>query len=188
MYVPMSVLCELWMTPFLKNIFNVNNHTAAYGGTMICIGMAVGGMIYPKFINTKRPTDRVILYGSLLSTTLFLTVPFFSYITLMYAFGLLFLSGVAMGAQVLCFNWAKEKTPTYFNGTAMALTNAIVMIGGIIFQPLMGHILDLTWIGGINAEGVRIYDAQSYQYAMISVPVCFLISSAIIFFGKQKKI
>ncbi len=186
MYLPMSVLCELWMTPFLKNVFSIHNHTAAYGGTMICIGMAVGGLIYPKFINERRSTDHIILYGSLLSTILFSTIPFFNYTTLSYAFGLLFLSGVVMGAQVLCFNWAKEKTPVYFSGTAIALTNAIVMIGGIIFQPLMGHILDFTWTGGINTEGVRIYTVQSYQYAMASIPLCFLISSLVVFMNKKK--
>ncbi len=55
----------------------------------------------------------------------------------------------------------------------MVLTNAIVMIGGIIFQLLMGHILDLTWTGEVDTGGVRLYSVASYPYAMASIPYVF---------------
>jgi hypothetical protein len=103
MYLPMSVLCELWMTPFLKNVFDVSSHMAAYGVTMICIGMSIDGIIYPKFIRDNRPTDQTILYGPLLPTILFGTISFFVHTTLIYAFGLLFLAGIAMGGQGVMF-------------------------------------------------------------------------------------
>ena len=65
------------------------------------------------------------------------------------------------------------------------MTNFLVMLSGLIFQPLLGYILDLFWTGRLDAVGVRIYDIHSYRYAILTIPVSLLLSLLLIHFMKD---
>lgn len=48
------------------------------------------------------------------------------------------------------------------------------MLSGIIFQPLLGIILDVSWQGQLNGDGTRFYGEEAYQTAMMAIPLCFI--------------
>jgi hypothetical protein len=114
---------------------------------------------------------------SALSTAIiFFGISCAQHLPLSLMFGLLFTAGLTIGGQVLCFTCAKNNTTHEISGTTVAFTNAVVMMSGVIFQPLLGLLLDFAWDGNITATGIRIYSHQSYQIAMMAVPVCLFIS------------
>jgi len=115
---------------------------------------------------------------------LFVFHPYLSY-TAMYT--TLFIFGLSTSAQVLVFAAGKELNSEKMAGTSIALINGFVMIGGLVFQPLIGWILDLEWHGKM-AHGLRVFSAHDYEHAMLVIPVCMLISVACCLFLKRDRI
>jgi hypothetical protein len=59
------------------------------------------------------------------------------------------------------------------------------MMSGVIFQPLLGELLDWRWDGAMGADGVRIYTESAYQTAMIAIPVGIAVGWALLHFVKE---
>jgi hypothetical protein len=59
--------------------------------------------------------------------------------------------------------------------TAAAFTNFLVSCGDALIQPFVGFLLDVKWTGGIK-EGVRVYSASSYQFALSVLPIALLLA------------
>lgn len=76
---------------------------------------------------------------------------------------LLFLGGVFCGAQMLSFAIAKEGQDKSTTGTVTAFVNMIGIGAALIFQPLVGSLIDLT--GGNHA------------LALSSVPICLALAA-----------
>ena len=86
-------------------------------------------------------------------------------------------------AQILTFPISREISPPNLTGTALAINNMMVMIGGL-FVPLIGMLLDHFW-GGQIVDGVRIYSVENYQLALALLPIGFLIAAVLSFFLKE---
>lgn len=56
---------------------------------------------------------------------------------------------------------------------------------GLIFQPILGKILDISWSGEIAENGIRIYSLENYQYAILVLVAMFIISFIMLFFLKD---
>lgn len=176
MYVPISSFAELWAVPFLMTSLEVNNEWASFASTMVFIGMAAGSPIIAKLAFRQKSYVKMMKMSAIASTACFLIGSYAQSIGYFPTVAALFLGGLWLGGQVLCFSIVKERIPNQVSGTAMAYTNAIVMLSGVIFQPLMGWFLDRGWTGSLDGAGARIYSVADYQQAILAVPACLLIS------------
>ena len=93
----------------------------------------------------------------------------------------LFVFGLGSGAQSVSFAVVKDNNPPNLVGTASGFNNLSVLVGGAIFQPLVGIFLHrsetLHWIN--NAP---VYSLKAYQWALMVMPVSYLISLLIVQF------
>ena len=176
MYVPISSFAELWAVPFLMNSLEVNNEWASFASTMVFIGMAIGSPIIAKLAFKQKSYIKMMKMSAIASAVCFFVGSYAQSIGYFPTVAALFVGGLWLGGQVLCFSVVKERTSNQISGTAMAYTNAIVMLSGVIFQPLMGWILDRGWTGSVDNAGARMYSAANYQQAIYAVPVCLLLS------------
>ncbi len=176
MYVPISSFAELWAVPFLMSSLEVNNEWASLASTMVFIGMAVGSPIIAKLAFRQKSYIKLMKMSALASAVCFLIASYAKSIGYFPTVAALFFAGLWLGGQVLCFSVVKERIPNQISGTALAYTNAILMLSGVIFQPFMGWILDRNWAGSLDSAGARIYSAMDYQQAIFAVPVCLLLS------------
>jgi MFS family permease len=96
-----------------------------------------------------------------------------------------FFLGVFCGAHPLCFALGKENSPNQFSGTAVAVTNTLIMLGGLIFQPVVGKLLDKHAVNVMLQDGVPIYSAQDYTYALSIIPIGLMISIFLSFMLKE---
>ncbi len=174
MYVPISSFAELWAVPFLMSALEVNNEWASFVNTMIFIGMAVGSPIIAKFAFKQKSYIKIMKFSAIASAVCFFIGSYAQSIGYFPTIIAMFIGGLWLGGQVLCFSVVKERVPNQVSGTALAYTNAIVMLSGVIFQPTMGWILDNGWTGMLDSEGARIYSAADYQQAIFAVPACLL--------------
>ncbi|MCE2716587.1 MAG: MFS transporter [Pseudomonadota bacterium] len=176
MYVPVSSFAELWAVPFLMNSLAINNEWASFANTMIFIGMAVGSPIIAKLAFKQKSYIKLMKVSAIACAVCFLIGSYAQSIGYFPTLIALFVGGLWLGGQVLCFSVVKERVPNQASGTAMAYTNAIVMLSGVIFQPMMGWLLDRGWTGDLDGAGTRIYSAADYHQAVLAVPACLALS------------
>ena len=185
MYVPLCAFAELWGTPFMMNLYNVDNETAAFAGTMVYLGFALGSLLGPLFSNYIKSRRLVMLGSSVLTIIPFVGVIYIPDLPYNVSLILLLLAGLVCGAQILYFGVAKEMNPDKYSATAIGFTNAGVMASGLIFPTLLGYILDSVWDGAISADGIPIYSVNDYQQALLTVPVCMLMAFIIMLFVRE---
>lgn len=176
MYVPITSFAELWGVPFLIKSLDISNEAASFANTMIFIGMAIGSPLIAKLALKENSYIKIMKKSSIVVTFSFLLVAFCERFGYYPSLLLLLFTGIWLGGQVLCFSVVKKRVPNQISGTAMAYTNSIVMLGGVIFQPLMGFVLDMGWNGNLDNLGSRLYTVEAYQHAILAVPVCMLLS------------
>lgn len=174
MYVPISAFAELWGVPYLMKAHNVNNEVASMASAMVFIGMALGSPLGAALSNKIQSRLNVMSWSALATLAVFSVVIYVPNIPLSLTFGLLFLAGLFCGGQILYFAAAKEINPPSYSGTTIGFTNSLVMVSGVIFQPLLGKILDLAWDGVTAADNTPIYSLNDYQQALTTVPCCLL--------------
>ena len=97
---------------------------------------------------------------------------------------LLFLYGVFSGTELIVFIMAKENSGAQLSGTVFAATNMIVTLGGVIFQPLVGKLLDTFGDSGM-VNGELIYTVVDYQVALSILPISLLLVTIAAFFLKD---
>ncbi|WP_010300890.1 MFS transporter [Candidatus Odyssella thessalonicensis] len=187
MYVPISAFCELWAVPFLMEKYGVSNEIASRANIMLYLGIACGSPMAARLSNYLSHPIRVMSISALATAGLFMAAVRFDSITYSVMLIILFLAGVANAGQVMCFAAVKENVSNSLSGTAAGFTNAIVMMSGIIFQPLLGVILDMAWQGQFNDDGSRYYGPEAYQTAMMMIPLCFVVGWVMLQFIERKQ-
>ncbi len=175
MYVPLTVFADTWGISFLSNVHGMDRSTASMGIMMIFVGSAFGSPLIAlcsDFLEGRRSLMIVSAFLSLIVNSLLIFASGLSSIGLLT---LLFLVGFLMTGQTLVFVSSCEDMPNHISGLVSGFVNMIVMIGGVVFQPLVGWILDFFWKGAM-IEGVRSYSACDYRLALAILPLSTLLA------------
>lgn len=186
MYISLSAFAELWGIPYLTQAHHLSNAHAATANSMMFLGWAVGSPFwgwFSDFIGVRRLPIILSSIGAFILVCILLYSPPTSF-SLPILYILLLGFGILSSVQILVFSICREITSLKITGTAVALTNMFVMIGGNIFQPVIGKLLDMKW-GGTLVEGARVYSQSDYRSALIVLPVSILISILITFFIRE---
>lgn len=185
-FLPTSVFAELWGDHYLESVYGLHSEMAAKAVSMIFLGWAVGGPLAGWLSDYMRRRKLLLQIGSFISA-IFLSALVFQWIpmNLFWIFGMLFAVGFFSGVEVICFAIGKENCTSHVAGTAIATTNLLIMMGGVIFQPLIGKALDFFWDNQVGLDGIPLYSADSYQKAMLILPLALLIAFMLSFFLKE---
>lgn len=184
LYTSLSVFGELWGKTYLEQAHHLSKVEAAAGISILFLGWAVGAPVagYLSDLTKKRTLPLVIgALGSLICISLILYMPSLSKNTLKM---LLFFYGVFSGTELIVFIMAKEHSGAKLSGTVFAVTNMIITLGGVIFQPLVGKLLDTFKTPNIDAH---IYSIQDYQKALSILPISLVFVFIIGFFLRENK-
>lgn len=174
LYTSLSVFGELWGKAFLETAFHLNKLEAAKTMSMLFLGWAVGAPLsgYLSDRTGRRMLPLLIgAMGSLATISLILLDWNLSYSSLNLT---IFLYGVFSATEIIVFIMAKEYSPTQeLSGTIFAVTNMIVSFGGVIYQPLVGKLLD--WSSNqMSTDGLHQYSAYDYQIALCVIPLSLI--------------
>jgi sugar phosphate permease len=184
LYLSLSAFAELWGIQYLQQAQGLSKAQAAQANSLIFFGWAIGGPLWgwvSDFIKLRRLPMLILAIIAMILACVILYVPGLSLVQL---YGLLFLFGLASSVQILVFVIARESACIQITATAIAITNAIVMMGGNVFQPMVGKFLDMSWNGAM-IDGVRIYSQSAYQFALSIMPIGILLAVIIMFFIRE---
>ncbi len=183
-YLPASVFLDLWGIPYLKAAHHLTPEQAAYVSSMAFMGWILSGptigALSDKIKRRRPPLIICSIFGTSLLTIIFY-LPGLSFSNLATLF---FILGFSCGAHPICFALGKENNSIQISGTAVAVTNMLTMVGGAVFQPLVGKLLDWHAMGEMIA-GTPVYSAADYTFALSIMPVCVGVGSFLCFFLKE---
>lgn len=180
-WTPIAVFAALWGVPYLQQKYQITVITASGLCSMIWLGIGIGspllGWLSDRFYSRRLSLITSSFLG--LSATIFLLyVPQLS-INAMY--GVLLVLGLGAGGQTVSFGVVKDNNSHELVGTASGFNNLAVLVGGAIFQPLVGVFLQNS-SGKYLVNGLHFYSIASYNRALIVMPGCFLLSLVIAVF------
>ncbi len=175
MYIPILAFVDLWGVHFLMKLYNIDSATAGSVTTMFYIGIGVGSPVVAILSDYFRDRKITMTLGAGLSILCNSAIIYVPDIPLPSMYGLLFTAGFIFSVQPLIFSSVCQLTPHANNGTAISFTNMLVMILGLILQPLIGHLLELMWKGTME-NGVPYYSIADYRAALTSIPLCLVLA------------
>ncbi|MCC5791168.1 MAG: MFS transporter [Legionellaceae bacterium] len=184
LYTSLSVFGELWGKGYLEQVHHLDKLTAAKAVSAVFLGWAVGAPIAGFFSDNSGRRVLPLATGAILSffcIAIILYVPGLSFFSLSL---LLFFYGLFSSVEIIIFIMAKETIGVKLSSTVFAVTNLIVTLGGVVFQPLVGKLLDL--FGDSRMENnLHIYTAADYQIALSILPLSLLTVTILAFFLKD---
>jgi MFS family permease len=193
-YLPTTVFAELWGIPYLAHAHGLSQTEAGFTNSLLFFGFMIGapsmGFISDKIKRRKIP----MLVGSTVAAIIMLGILYIPNLSHLALNILIFTLGLFYSAQTIVFAVGRELSPREAAGTAIALTNMIVMIGAMLLQPAIGHLLDwsvklrhsdLIVEGVHNGPIQQMYTAGDYQLAMSIIPIGIIIAAILTFFIRE---
>lgn len=173
-WAPVSIFADLWGIPYLKVFYSTTVAKAAIGVAVVWVGIALIGPLigwWSNRIGNRRLPLLICSILGLISSLIMLYIPNLSWAVMYIA---LFLFGAAASSQSVTFGVVQDNNPLSVAGTAVGFNNMAVILGGVIFQPLVGLLLNSRWEGAI-ANGLPYYSLGNYRSALILLPLCSII-------------
>ena len=189
-YLPASVMGDVWGIPYLKTVYHFTQKEAGYMISAFFFGWVIAGPFLGAISDSIGlrclPMKLTILLDALLLSIIIFAPPLTGHLLPTWlVFLFFFFIGVSTGTHPLVFALAKENFPNRIAGTVVATINMLTMLGGLIFQPLVGYLLD--WHHHTtNAMGaVKDYTAANYTFALSIVPISLIICLIVMMFIKE---
>jgi len=193
-YLPTTVFAELWGIPYLRHAHHLSEGQAAFTNSLLFFGFMIGaptmGTISDKIRRRKLPMV-VGASGAVIFMSIILYAANLSFKQLNLC---VFCLGLFYSAQTIVFAVGRELSPAKAAGTAIALTNMIVMIGAMVLQPMVGKLLDLSLryhhageipLGTDLHQVHWLYNAADYRLAMSIIPLGLVLAILATFFIRE---
>lgn len=193
-YLPTTVFAELWGIPYLSAAHHMTAEAAGWANSLLFFGFTLGaplmGFVSDKLARRKFP----MLIGAGGAAIVMMMILYLPGLTESNIQGLMFLLGLLYSAQAIVFAVGRELSPGEAAGTAMAITNMIVMLGAMLLQPLVGRLLDYSYkasmqgtaeLGAAVDNVQKLYSVSDYQHALFIIPMGILIAAILTFFLKE---
>jgi MFS family permease len=185
-YLPASVFLDLWGIPFLKTVYQLDPETAASVVSMTFVGWIIAGPSIGAFSDHIKRRRLPLQVCALMAAILLSIIFYVPGITLPTLYVLFFFVGVFCGAHPLCFALGKENNPIKISGTALAITNTLIMLGGAVFQPVVGKLLDWHTTSAAVVDGMPpAYTPGDYIYALSLIPVGLILAIGLTFLLRE---
>ena len=179
LFIPLSVMADLWGTAFLIKKFNLSREAASPILMNIYIGMALGSVILP-YLTIKYRTETVIKFSCLFLFSLFSLIVYIENINYTGLTILLVLIGFFCGAEMLCFKAVLSYVKPESSGLTIGIVNTLNMLAGALMQQIIGNYLDFTWSGGIDDHGLRLYTRsdfiEAFSILVAIIAICTIVA------------
>lgn len=185
LYTSLSVFGELWGKSYLEQAHHLSKLEAAKTISFLFFGWALGapvaGYLSDRFNRRMLP----LIIGTIVSLAAICCILYCPNLSYSSLNTLTFVYGLFSATEIIVFIMAKENSGAQLSATVFAATNMIVTLGGVIFQPLVGTILDFVSDKKMIGSAY-VYTTADYQIAMSIIPLSLVLLLVIGFFLKDK--
>lgn len=176
-YTPLTLYAEHFGIEFLQVKYSLTHVQASTYNSLIFMGWMIGGPVVCTLSDYVKSRKLPIIWGLAVSLVCCIAVLYLP-ISLTWLPVVMLVFGITNSVQVIAFPMARELGGKRYTATAIALTNMICMLSGLM-QGLVGWLYDYTQI--VLEKSGELLDIAliSYRVAYLPLPL-FLISAIII--------
>lgn len=182
-WAPIVIFAALWGVPYLVTKYSISTLLASWMCSMVWIGIAVGSPLLGWFSDYMCNRRLSLFLSSLIGLASAIALLYIPNLSLSWMYFVLFMFGVGAGGQTVSFAVIAEQNPLELVGTASGFNNMAVLLGGAIFQPIVGLVLHHN--AGASDIGSPLYSVDNYNKALVVLPICFFFSLIAVFFIKE---
>jgi sugar phosphate permease len=173
----------LWAGPYFINVYKLSKVETGSILNMIAVGLIIGSPFYSLLSDKVFKSRKKVLFLSSVGLVLLISLlnifpqglPLYALFLLM-----LFFSITSSAIVVIGFTTTKELFPIEIAGTSVGTVNLFPFLGGALFQPLIGWVLDMyprTASGG--------YPLAAFKSAFFMMLIASIVCVVTTFFMKD---
>lgn len=181
--LPIFIFGALFGSLYLSQVHGLTDTDARNVSSMIFWGTILGSPFFGLISDYIRRRKPPMIIGAILSLAVILLIMYLpspSYNTLFILFLAL---GFITSSQTIIYPLISESNPKIITGTSLGIASTIIMSGGLI-ERVFGTLLEKNWDGKV-IEGVAHYTQANYNYALMILPIAFIVSIIIAFIVKE---
>ena len=193
-YLPTTVFAELWGISYLRHAHGLARSDANLCNSILFLGFTIGAPLMGYISDRVKRRKIPMFLGAVAAGIIMTVILYVPGLQLNVLCILMFVLGLMYSVQSIVFAVGREVSPNEAAGTAIAMTNMIVMIGAMFLQPLVGRLLD--WSSASRQVGNQIatiasdsmhhlYTTQDYQIALSIIPIGIFIAAFLTFFLRE---
>lgn len=185
LYLPSSIFLDAWGLPYLKAVYGLTTSQATTITGCTFYGWIISGPLIGMFSDRIKRRCAPLTFTGFFAAALLCAVFYLPGIPASGLSLVFFMIGFCCGAHPLCFALGKESNPIQISATSVAVTNMLIMMGGNIFHPVVGMLLDWHTSSPLNEHGLHIYSSADYTFALSIVPIGVAIGIFLSLFLKE---
>jgi MFS family permease len=184
LYLPSIVLLDVYGITYFKVAHQLSSQDAANVSALTLLGWIIGGPVIGIISDRIKRRRLPLVITSAVTAILLYMIFYYPDLNMGQLSVIALVAGFCCGAHPLCFALGKENNPIHMAGTAVAVTNMFIMMGGIIFPPIVGKLLDMHTNALVDG-GVHAYSAGDYTFALSVVPMGIVLGTILSMFLKE---
>ncbi|MDC3180936.1 MFS transporter [Gammaproteobacteria bacterium] len=185
-YTPLLLFAELFGIDFIQAKYHCSHIQASHLNSIIFMGWLIGGPVVCS-ISDYIQSRKIPLVVGTLGAFICSWVIIYSSISIKYLPVVMLLFGILNSVQVIVFPVAKDLSCRLTTASALALTNMVCMLSGMM-QPLIGQLLEYTHWVLENTHKTDKFSLVDFQVAYLLIPIFMIISMLLLFCVKDSYI
>ena len=179
LYLPISVIGDLWGDAFLQIESGLSIKGASLATTCVIIGFAVGGVGF-GYLADRLGRRKILYLGCAIASTIIASLIMFASIQPTWlTVVLLGMLGFTTGGQALSFVMTADNAARHNRGMKLAFVNFVVMLLPVVAQPSVGFLADI----GVARTGLPSAVQELRGYGL--VVALMIVGTVITFFVRE---
>ena len=183
-FLPTLVFGESWGPLYFEKVHGLSHANSAMVCSMIFVGWVIGGVFIGGISDRLGRRKPILIASAVLSLITILIVLYVKHMPMPALITVVILYGIFNTGLVASYAVGGEINPQSVTALSMATVNMLSIVLGALTLPLVGIVLDLNWHGTIQ-DGVRVYQASTYEMAMLLLPCALVLALITSLFVKE---
>jgi len=184
MNLPVFVLGGLWGVQYLIGVHHLTEERAQFATSLFFIGVILGSLGFGWFSDFIERRVFPMIIGAIMSLVVIGILMYMPGLSEWMIIALFALIGFTTSSQVLTYPAIAELNPIYLTSTAVSIDSLCIMSSGFIVPFLFGWLMEHVGTRGME-NGIAIYTAANFNFAMLIVPVSFVVALGITYFMRE---
>ncbi len=180
-WAPIVIFAALWGIPYLQAKYPIGVVQASIMISLVWVGIGVGSPLMGWLSDYLHTRKYILALAAAIGLTASLFVFHIPDLSIKWMYPCLFLLGLGSSGQIISFAVVQDCNPAHLVGTASGINNMCILLGGAIFQPLVGYFLHQSRYY-VVVDHASVYGLEAYYYALLIIPICYFLSLMIALF------
>lgn len=184
MNLPVFVLGGLWGVQYLIGVHHLTEAHAQLATSLFFIGVIAGSLLFGWLSDFIERRVLPMIIGAVLSLIVIGLLMYMPGLSEGMVITLFILIGFTTSSQVLTYPTIAELNPIYLTSTAVSIDSLCIMSSGFIVPPMFGWLMEHVGTHSV-VNGISIYTAANFNFAMLIVPISFVVALGITYLMRE---